>query len=67
MLVATLTNSGTQATLTLDSTAANLNDRILVKDQTDATQNGIYTVTNVGSGSTNWVLTRATQKINHQN
>ena len=57
---ATLTNSGTQATLTLDNTAANLNDRILVKDQTDATQNGIYTVTNVGSGSTNWVLTRAT-------
>ena len=57
---ATLTNSGTQATLTLDSTAANLNDRILVKDQTDATQNGIYVVTNVGSGSTNWVLTRAT-------
>ena len=29
---ATLTNSGTQGTLTLDSTAANLNDRILVKD-----------------------------------
>ena len=57
---ATLTNSGTQATLTLDSNAANLNDRILVKDQTDATQNGIYTVTNVGSGSTNWVLTRST-------
>ena len=57
---ATLTNSGTQATLTLDSTAANLNDRILVKDQTDAFQNGIYTVTNVGGGSTNWVLTRAT-------
>ena len=57
---ATLTNSGTQATLTLDSTAANLNDRILVKDQTTASENGIYVVTNVGSGSTNWVLTRAT-------
>jgi len=57
---ATLTNSGTQGTLTLDNTAANLNDRILVKDQTDATQNGIYTVTNVGGASTNWVLTRAT-------
>ena len=56
---ATLTNSGTQGTLTLDSTAANLNDRILVKDQTDATQNGIYTVTNVGGASTNWILTRA--------
>ena len=57
---ATLTNSGTQGTLTLDSTAANLNDRILVKDQTTASQNGIYVVSNVGGASTNWVLTRAT-------
>ena len=57
---ATLTNSGTQATLTLDSTAANLDDRILVKDQTTRTQNGIYVVTNVGGASSNWVLTRAT-------
>ena len=57
---ATLTNSGTQAVLVLDSTAANLNDRILVKDQTTRTQNGIYVVTNVGGASSNWVLTRAT-------
>ena len=57
---ATLTNSGTQATLTLDSTAANLDDRVLVKDQTTRTQNGIYVVTNVGGASSNWVLTRAT-------
>jgi len=57
---ATLTNSGTQATLTIDSTAANLNDRVLVKDQTTRTQNGIYVVTNVGGASSNWVLTRAT-------
>ena len=57
---ATLTNSGTQGTLTIDSTAANLNDRILVKDQTTASQNGIYVVSNVGGASTNWVLTRAT-------
>jgi len=57
---ATLTNSGTQAVLVLDTQAANLNDRILVKDQTTRTQNGIYSVTNVGSGSTNWVLTRST-------
>ena len=57
---ATLTNSGTQGTLTLDPTAANLNDRILVKDQTTASQNGIYVVSNVGGASTNWVLTRAT-------
>jgi len=57
---ATLTNNSTQAVLVLDSTAANTDDRVLVKDQTDATQNGIYVVTNTGSGSTNWVLTRAT-------
>ena len=57
---ATLTNSGTQAVLVLDSTAANLNDRILVKDQTTRTQNGIYKVTSVGGASSNWVLTRAT-------
>jgi hypothetical protein len=57
---ATLTNSGTQAVLVLDSTAANLGNRILVKDQTTRTQNGIYTVTSVGGASSNWVLTRAT-------
>ena len=57
---ATLTNSGTQAILTIDSTAANLDDRVLVKDQTTRTQNGIYVVTNVGGASSNWVLTRAT-------
>lgn len=57
---ATLTNAGTQAALTLDSIVLNVGDRVLVKDQTAALQNGIYTVTNVGSASTNWVLTRAT-------
>ena len=57
---ATLTNAGAQAALTLDSVAAVVNDRILVKNQASALQNGIYTVTNIGSGSTNWVMTRAT-------
>lgn len=57
---ATLTNSGTQSVFTLDGAAPALNSRILVKDQTATLQNGIYTVTNVGSASTNWVLTRAT-------
>ena len=56
---ATLTSSS-NGTLTLDSTATNLNDRILVKDQTDATENGIYTLTTLGDGSNPWVLTRAT-------
>jgi hypothetical protein len=56
---ATLTNADTQAALTIDSIVAAVNDRILVKDQTSALQNGIYVVTNVGSASTNWVLTRS--------
>jgi hypothetical protein len=30
-----------------------------VYQQTDQTQNGVYVVTNTGSGSTNWVLTRS--------
>jgi len=57
---ATLTNSSTQAALTLDGVSLSVNDRVLVKDQTNAAHNGIYTVTTVGDGSTNWVLTRAT-------
>jgi hypothetical protein len=57
---ATLTNAGTQAAFTTDGTTPSLNDRILVKNQTTTSQNGIYTLTTVGSGSTNWVLTRAT-------
>lgn len=57
---ATLTNSGTQAALVLDGVTLSVSDRVLVKNQSTAAQNGIYTVTNTGSGSTNWVLTRAT-------
>ena len=56
---ATLTNAGTQTALVIDGVTLSLNDRVLIYTQTDQTQNGIYTVTNVGSGSTNWVLTRA--------
>ena len=57
---ATLTNSGTQAALVLDGVSLSTSDRVLVKNQTTSSQNGIYVVTTVGSGSTNWVLTRAT-------
>ena len=35
------------------------NDRVLVKDQAETRQNGIYVVTTVGSGSASFVLTRA--------
>ena len=57
---ATLTNSGTQAAITIDSVVLTVGQRVLVKDQSTAFQNGIYTVTTVGTVSTNWVLTRAT-------
>ena len=56
---ATLTNAGTQAALVIDGVTVATNDRVLVYQQTTQTQNGIYVVTNTGSGSTNWVLTRA--------
>jgi hypothetical protein len=56
---ATLTNAGTQVALVLDGVTVNVADRVLVYEQTTQTQNGIYVVTSVGSGSTNWVLTRS--------
>jgi len=46
--------------LTIDDVALSLNDRVLIYEQTNGYENGVYTVTNVGSASTNWVLTRAT-------
>jgi len=54
-----LDNSGTQAALSIDGVTLSLNDRVLVKDQTEARQNGIYIVEIVGTNSTNWRLTRA--------
>lgn len=57
---ATLTNAGTLAAFTPDGTVASVGDRILVYNQTVPAQNGVYTVTTVGSGSVAWVLTRAT-------
>jgi hypothetical protein len=56
---ATLTNAGTQAALVIDGITMVVADRVLVYEQTNETQNGVYVVTNVGSGSTNWILTRS--------
>ena len=46
----TLTASSNGA-LSIDGSAASTNDRILVKNQTDSKQNGIYVVTATGDGS----------------
>ena len=70
-------SSGVGATLTADtlrawtgldgvSTGFAVGNRVLIKDQTTALQNGIYTITNLGSaGVTAWVLTRATDADNN--
>lgn len=57
---ATLTNNGTLAAFAPDGPTASVGDRILVYNQTNAFENGVYTVTVVGDGSTAWVLTRST-------
>jgi len=55
----TLTNSGSNAALSLDGVTVVAGNRVLVKDQSSGAENGIYVVTTVGDGSTAWVLTRA--------
>jgi hypothetical protein len=57
---ATLTNAGALAAFAPDGPTAAPGDRILVYNQTNQFENGVYTVTTVGSGSVAWVLTRAT-------
>ena len=54
-----LDNAGTQAALVIDGVTLSVNDRVLVKDQTEARQNGLYIVSDIGSNSSNWRLTRA--------
>ena len=57
---ATLTNAGAQAAFALDGINLSVGNRVLIKDQAAPLQNGVYTVTTVGTASVNWVLTRAT-------
>ena len=62
---ATLTNSGAQAALSIDGISVSVNNRVLVWQQSAPAQNGVYVVTTVGSGSTNWVLTRSSDADNY--
>lgn len=57
---ATLTKLAPFATLSIDGANPSVGQRILVKNQTSGAQNGVYTVTSVGSGAAGWVITRAT-------
>lgn len=55
----TLTNSAANTALSLDSITLSTSDRVIVKDQSNAVQNGIYDITTLGSGVVAWVLTRS--------
>ena len=66
----TLTGNANGALTAIDNTPPATDDRILVKDQADKTQNGIYVVTAVGDVDNAFVLTRAddmnaTQDLKH--
>jgi len=50
--------AGSNGAFSIDGQTPSQNDRILLKDQSTATQNGLYRVTTVGSGSEAYVLTR---------
>jgi hypothetical protein len=64
---ATLTASVNQSINPADGVTLAVGDRILVKSQTDAKQNGIYDVTSLGSSSSKWVLTRSADSDNNPN
>jgi len=59
-----LEGSANGALGSIDNDPMAVNDRILVKNQTTQTQNGIYYVDNLGSVSTKWKLIRATDADN---
>lgn len=57
---ATLTGSSNGALPAQDGVTLVQNERLLVKTQASAFQNGIYTLTQVGDGSSPFILTRTT-------
>lgn len=55
---ATLTADANGAFPSIDGVAISLNDRVLLKDQTNAIENGIYELTQAGDAGNPWILTR---------
>ena len=56
---ATLTANANGA-LSIDGVAVVVGNRVLIKNEVSGANNGVYTVTQVGDGSTPYILTRAT-------
>jgi hypothetical protein len=50
--------AGSNGAFSIDGQTPSTNDRVLLKDQTDPVENGLYRVTTVGDGSSAYVLTR---------
>lgn len=57
---ATLTGNANGAIGTIDGYTPSVNDRLLIKNESAALGNGIYTLTQVGDGSNPYILTRST-------
>jgi len=57
---ATLTATSNAALAAQDGVTLVLNDRLLVKNEAAAANNGVYVVTQVGSGAAPYILTRVT-------
>lgn len=55
---ATITNNSTLGVLTVDGVALHLNDSLVVANQTNAGENGIYEVINAGSATSVWQIIR---------
>jgi hypothetical protein len=62
---ATITAASNGSIGTIDGVTVSVGNRILLRAQTDAKQNGVYTVTAVGSAGAPYVVTRATDADNN--
>jgi hypothetical protein len=56
---ATLTNSGANVSLVVDGVSVANTNRVLIYTQSNAVQNGVYVVSDIGSNVTSWILTRS--------
>ncbi len=56
---ATITDNSPYIALSLDGVTAAYGDRILMRSASNSVWNGVYSVTNTGSGSYPWIITRS--------
>jgi hypothetical protein len=57
---ATLTADANGVLADIDGLTPAATNRVIVNNQADSVENGVYDVTDVGSGATPWILTRST-------